>query len=291
VSSRRELSACVLFSSQRGVLESATTLLPVGDFQGGGQGGASMGAPELVARSGELACALDTATLPYRRPCQPLGGRAEGPVAGGRMSMNNWCSVLSPRQDLRLLELESWAQPRTDMFRAAGARPDLDSIVLRPWPPSGRAPPFEAAAQGRQKGYEQWSRLLVSRGVAEASRGQGQGQDRGQETRGVVLSYESPLVLSRSLERALVSSYENTMSDEGAPAASSQEVRRMPTAAGVGASSSLAPWLKTLGAPLKDRRRRSSPAMAAAVRLSGLEAEELESYAEELEALFDFYSA
>ena len=156
------------FPFQHGILEAASVVVPVTAEQEHAPTTAVPSPEDLLFKSALLATFIDSYSLPYRRS----NGLAK------TLTMGAWASILSPRQDLRVIASEMCLT--------------FDPLTFDPLSP---------CVTGSPKG--RWSRLMVGRGV-----GLELWPDR--DLRAVRFPYDSGVLVPRSFPPGVFDAAEGT---------------------------------------------------------------------------------
>jgi len=270
------------------MLEQTSTVLPLGDADAAAAAATAAAAAGAAAstsdaaasgatlhhRAAEMALALDSLTLPFRRAAPPPGSNLLFSLSGRPLRLGDWCGALAPRISHRVLAADAWA-PALAHLSAVSAASAAPAFA-----------PFAPAATAGPRGW--FSRVEVGRCAAPVACWPGAaGAD---ERRAVRFQYAPPH-LPRTFPAALFAA--SALSGTQARSAHSVPRSAAHVLYGVGACDGLQPWLQTLAAPLGAHASRGALGadLDAAKRGTGLCEDDAAAIAEDMRALADGYGA
>lgn len=207
----------------------------------------------LMQGSARLATYLDSITLPFRKR-QPNKGNAR------KLLMTDWCSVLSPRRDMRVVSSEMYIA--SSQNASQNASQNIEKIVLHPIIPAVDV-----------ESLTRWSRMLVGRGVSDESKWPNETRAEHFVFNEMKLPHSYPLGIFPTPPALAQDGYVPTRTGR--------------TLVSAGTSSSLYSWLSSLSDPLRNRSAEQETAR----RYANLSEEDAVSIAEDLNSLADSYSS
>jgi len=240
------------------ILEHTNVLFPLNCSHPTESNNQNVDALGLLQHSAQMATFIDTCSLPYRRPYD----------MSRKLMMTEWCSILTPRRDLRVMSAEMCIPdldhlpppPSSSSLSSSSSSPSLSFVPLDPSMriDSSSTPP------------KRWTQLMVGRGVDKHH------WPLSQDLAPSVQRYSfDAVVLPRSYPQGIFP-----------PKHPPVPMRQGSLLTSSGSSSALHPWLSSLSSSLVSHSAEEE----AGRRESQMSTEDSNSIAEDLMCLADSYS-